>query len=230
MATITMDTSEYEALKKNISLLEEAKEKEQVLNNQIQKLKDEKIEALKNNEKSVTIIKKKVITEFVRQNVPSNVVFEGLKTLINSYRCGNHRAMLGFTEESNALRDMFFTKEQMVSHPEAEETITVKGLDEYKEEMREEYFESLTRETLDTLKKVTILEVERAKFLPELEKFKESNLALIQSNNALRLDLEKLSKERDELNVYKTNSTFISHSNWTIWNFKDKQLKLRGCH
>ena len=38
MATITMDASEYEALKKNISLLEEAKKKEAELSDEIKQI------------------------------------------------------------------------------------------------------------------------------------------------------------------------------------------------
>lgn len=46
MAKITMDTSEYEALKENKTLLEKSLENERKLQEQITKLSDEKIKAL----------------------------------------------------------------------------------------------------------------------------------------------------------------------------------------
>jgi hypothetical protein len=68
MATITMDTSEYEAMKDVKRLLEQSLEKERGLQDQIKKLNDEKIKALEDAKMKIIKITKTQVTEhaFIR--------------------------------------------------------------------------------------------------------------------------------------------------------------------
>ena len=79
MATITMDASEYEALKKNISLLEEAKKKEVELSDEIKQLQQEKIQALKDAQHNVTIIKRSVKNELIYSRRNPSEIFSLLR-------------------------------------------------------------------------------------------------------------------------------------------------------
>ena len=58
MATITMDTSEYEVLMDKMNLLEKSLEREKELQDKISELKDENIKALENSKMKVVKITK----------------------------------------------------------------------------------------------------------------------------------------------------------------------------
>ena len=87
MAEITMDVSEYNVILENKKLLEEALEREKYLNNEIQKLKEERIEALEQSSQKVSVVSTKRIIETVSVIEDPKEVFANILTQIGfSYR------------------------------------------------------------------------------------------------------------------------------------------------
>lgn len=134
MATITMDTSEYEVLMDKMNLLEKSLEREKELQDKISELKDENIKALENSKMKVVKITKTERTEYL------------LRRRADSYTYSKIRDIFGFTGtgyvcpaemfDFETLEKLLFSRCESVSFPL--ETITTHGLDEVKEELRKE--------------------------------------------------------------------------------------------
>jgi len=95
MAKIEMDMSEYEAMKKVEAVLEQALEREKVLNDEVAELTREKIELLKSNEKVITIVNRVDTTEQIYTYKTANQIYEALKM---HFQDGNRR-MIGSHHE-----------------------------------------------------------------------------------------------------------------------------------
>lgn len=78
MAKITMDSSEWEEMKKNAKLLEEAVAREKKLGARVEELQQANIDALKANEKMVTIHKKVTISETIQVKVSTHDIINRL--------------------------------------------------------------------------------------------------------------------------------------------------------
>ena len=70
MAKVELDISEYELMKENANLLEKSLKREKKLNDKLDKANKEKIEALKSNEKMVTIVQRKSVSTMVKTRMP----------------------------------------------------------------------------------------------------------------------------------------------------------------
>ena len=148
MATITMDASEYEALKKNISLLEEAKKKEAELSDEIKQLQQEKIQALKDAQHNVTIIKRSVKNELIYRRRSYKDIVSLLRNYFTFKEDSRSLVTYGHYEdpELDHIINICFEKSQTRDLVE-DETITTRGFDEVKEEIKKDYIEKLSEQT-----------------------------------------------------------------------------------
>lgn len=228
MATVTMDSSEWESMKKNIQLLEESKAREQQLNNEIKKLQDEKMEVLKSNEKNVTIVKRTDKYEVVYNTKPIRDIFTEVYTRLEQAR------RLGRPIESvvdgDQLIRMFFEK-SVANSIGVDETITTRGFDEVKSEYEAKYKEELEQETKDSLatiptleKKVKELKLEIEKTGPERKQLQDDNFDLMKKNMDLTKQIDKLEKH---LFSTRTDLASIIDTTWNVFNYSEMKNKLR---
>lgn len=220
MAEIKMDVSEYEAMKENKRLLEVSLEKEETLRVEIQDVKNEKIEALKEAKKEVVTAlenaKMKVIKttqstvhEFVKTRLPTYEIAENIRRFYESMRRGEYESMhrtnssfdrhrhpggfnnSGMTERFiRSLDGIFYTDRVKTTDPEITSVETV-GLDDVKAELRIEIKNDIDQETVKKLEDYDRL-LKSNKTLRE----KNDSLSSVFSENAtLREDNDKLEKD-----------------------------------
>lgn len=134
MATITMDTSEYEVLMDKMNLLEKSLEREKELQDKISELKDENIKALENSKMKVVKITKTEHTEHLLQIRPDQYTYSKIRALFGF--TGTESVCPAHMFDFYALEKLLFSRCKSVSYPL--ETITTHGLDEVKEELRKE--------------------------------------------------------------------------------------------
>ena len=134
MATITMDTSEYEVLMDKINLLEKSLEREKELQDKISELKDENIKALENSKMKVVKITKTDHSEHLLRRRIDSYTYSRIRSLFCNFQpeYPNSTEMFDYDK----LEDLLFTRTHTHSFPQ--ETITTHGLDEVKEELRKE--------------------------------------------------------------------------------------------
>lgn len=215
MATITMDTSEYEALQKNITLLEEFKQNEKVLNLEIARLKDEKIQVLEDASNSVLITKKTRSEEFVRLKRPIHEVKQFLATIIRNGYVNNN-----FDEDFTI--DMFFEKTKYIDHP-VEVHTQVRGFDEFKAELKSEYLSELSQETLDQLDKLKDYEQSNRELKTEVLDTMDENKILEDKNIDLETNYRILNNSYNNL----LNKIYhVLDQSWNIFNLKTKRIKI----
>jgi hypothetical protein len=132
MAEIKMDISEYEIMKDNKKLLESSLEREKELSNEIQKLQQEKIQALEDAKMKVVKISKTKRSEFFyRKRDPFVSIITELppKTYYIEDVLSSEKMI------NKILEDNFEKIDRVINEPDQ---IIVTGLDEVKQELREE--------------------------------------------------------------------------------------------
>lgn len=138
MAIIKMDMSEYEAMKRADKLLKEALSRELKALTTIDKLNADKISALKENSKRVTIVRRNTTLE-----TKSVVVgIHDFKHQIDYLHglLSQRNTSWGSIEELTFARSSFERLFQTHTHEtEGEDSITYVGLSEYLKTMREDY-------------------------------------------------------------------------------------------
>lgn len=228
MATITMDTSEYEALKKNIELLEEAKRKESRLNEDIKKLQKEKMQVLLDAQKSVSIVKRNVREEIIYLKKSKEDIIKGAQLLVNNYYS---RSLNSFNE--SMFIDYFF--EKIANIDDKDVTVATKGLDEIKTVLREEIIKEVASETASKLKELEYLK-NKEKLIDEQSAIFNIEMANIENtkilNHKLNQENEKLREENLEIcNKHQRIRTEIyslaNNVSWNIFNYLDKNVKLK---
>ena len=219
MATITMDASEYEALKKNISLLEEAKKKEAELSDEIKQLQQEKIQALKDAQYNVTIVKKSIKNEliYIRRN-PREV----FALLQEYFRSGGINRYHG-DSELDYIINICFGKSQTKDLVE-DETITTRGFDEVKEEIKKDYIEKLSEQIKADLEKLRILESEHVKLLQSNKKIEDDNFKIL---SELRTYKEKAFNYEQKFTSLRTEIKKTVQSKWNVFNYLNNLQKLK---
>lgn len=184
-----MDVTEYDSLRKNVELAEKRAEDLKKAKKEISKLQEEKISALKAAEKQVIYRRESYSEETVR---PTRSRMEILNHLERRFgRASGHSGRYGggpsvydsYTGTSfssggydpygiSDLADMFFTKDVVKSTPVVE-SVTTKGLDEVKAELRVELEAKLSEEVTTKLTRLEVVEPqvkELTKQVSELEK------------------------------------------------------------
>lgn len=231
MATITMDTSEYEALQKNIQLLEEAKRKESRLYEDIKKLQKEKIQAFIDAKQGISVITKNITEEVIYTKRANTDIMKGIDLLIHNYR--NHN----YSIPVDSLIEAFFEKSKNIK--ETDVSITTRGLDEVKKELKKEAQKEARLEVSYKLEKLQQLEDKQIEFnknkealqieVAKMENIQEEIFGLKKdcekskmSFSKKSLDYECLASEIKTL-LYKTGS-------WNIFNYLVKYKTLENIY
>ena len=170
MAKIEMDVSEWEQMKKYQKSLEDSLEREKVLKEQVDKLNKDKIDMLEKASRKVLIHK----TKYTSQTLLVKKTFEQVIKSIQNYLRQPYHGLSGIGHHRNpqdALRDgfedlkhTFFSVVTTESQEMNEDTVTYKGFDEVKEELRKEIFKEESKANRKMLKQYPEL-------VKKLEKF-----------------------------------------------------------
>lgn len=203
MAKITMDTSEYEEMKKVEKLLTDSLDREKELSKQINVLNQEKIKVLEEAKMKVVVVKRSEITEHILTRMHPDMLQTRLTNILTSkqreYRGVGRQSEYELNRETNyllnALIESAFEKRTSTTVPE--ESITTKGLDEVKEELRKEAEENLSgivQSQLETAKK---------------------NIA----------EFSSLHKERDELNEKLKTSHKVEEDLYNLLDAANKKIE-----
>lgn len=225
MATITMDASEYEALKENIKLLKEAKQREVELSDEIKELQQEKIEALKNAQHNVTITKKSVSTELIVKRRSDEDILRYLRNYFNNESYSNFLRNRTFSHSSelDMILNMCFEKRENRNVVE-DETITTKGFEEVKEEIKRDYLEKLSEQTRAELEDFKKMQPEYSDTLRKNKRLEEENYRLL---GDIQNCGEKLFQIEKTLSDLKHNVIKVLSSKWNIFNYSNNLQKLK---
>ena len=218
MATITRDVSEYEALKKNISLLEEAKKKEAELSDEIKQLQQEKIQALKDTQHSVTIIKKSIRNELIYKRRSDEDILKYLKHYFTNREYYRYRD----SDELDRIINMCFEKGE--SRNIVDETITTRGFDEVKEEIGQDYLKDLSQQTKSDLESFRTLQLEHSSIIQKNTKIEDENYKLLGDVQTYR---ERAFNYEQKFIGLRTEIKKIVQSKWNVFNYLDNLQKLK---
>lgn len=227
MAQIKMDVSEYDEMKKNALLLEEALKREKEQNDRISTLEKEKIDALKANEKSVTVIKRSEVHEYLLQRRSPNEIIQSMNQFVQGARRGSY-TMEYATDRLNNFESIFFDKSKSYSIPSEE--VTIKGLDEVKAEIRRDVENKISEETKSKLYRLDIVEGELKKVKAEKEET-EYELRLAHKKNESVIKFKdiahaELENTQEELKVLRERVSKLKEGVNEPFNFFNAYSKL----
>jgi hypothetical protein len=212
MAKIEMDMSEYEAMKKVETLLEQALGREKEQNAVIAELNKEKIELLTSNEKVVTVVHTKNTSETKATYLDTETIIRRIQQHTEMHRDSHmmrSQDVMNDTSYMHKLFDTFF--ETHVHEFETSKTVTRQGLDEVTIEIRKELKAELSEEVdreLSALKHLRenkgqwakelriareygrIKDTEAEDLSKQLEKCRENNLALVDEVGGLEFGID----------------------------------------
>ena len=196
MAKIEMDLSEFKIMEDNKRLLEESLKREKEQNDKIEAFKQEKIDILKSNEKSVTIVKRIERTDLIRPKINSDLILNRLQTGFN-----RDRNSVNYKSNLDTIIDGCFEVSKVESFP-PEEEVTIKGLNEVTDELRADIIKGFDKEINNLTNK--------SKSLKSLNEILESNsivakqqlLDTTNSLNSAEKDIIKLATENIEYEEY----------------------------
>jgi hypothetical protein len=202
MAKIEMDLSEYQEIQKVNSLLEDSLKKERELSIQIDILREEKIQILKDAEKTVTIIEQIDHVDTIKTLMPTDKIMENLWHLFNTNGKGmSYRPYDEYGRDvANRLAEAFFATQRLELRSQ-EKSVVRKGFDEVefeirgeiKKEVREGYqtqFDSMASE-IKSLK-------EQTKGLCALEDLNQQLIVDVRTEKDKLLISETKLKKRDK--------------------------------
>lgn len=222
-----MDLSEYEEIQKNKKLLEESRGELKSLYEENKKLQQEKIDVLKNAEKSVTIVKRNETTEVVHLKRP---VEELVKAIEQIYRDTLYYQGDYSQPSYERIVNYFFEKSKVSNYLPAEE-VTLKGLDEVKDELRQE----VKKEFQDNIEKLE----ESVRYYKDIKNILDDKISeVLIKNKALKhelseaeSDIMKLTEETLEqeelltcydasMKSYNEIEEILNTKSFTIFNFR----------
>lgn len=202
-----MDMTEYEALKEVQQQLKDSLENERVLRQELADANEREIEALKSNEKNVTIItENRTYEEVLVKGTPETIIKQLEHTLmeLKSHRFGYIHSISSASASyfCDRLRDLFFTKTVMQSEPNV--TVTRKGFDEVVEEVRtatqksveerhQQLMDGMSRDLEKAQEKAAKYEMDAA----ETQRYKTENLDLMARVEQYQKDLKELSEVKE---------------------------------
>jgi hypothetical protein len=225
MAEIKMDISEYELMKESKRLYEESLKKERELQKQIKQLTTEKIKALEDAKMKVVKISRNEVHEYVIVRKDWQDI---LKRLVDYYHSDCRLHPIGEIEEgANSLIDACFQKQKSFSIPRQEEIITY-GLDEVKQEIRNELTSGLQEDIKNKLQKYEDSQKEISDLVNQVEELWQENVRLENINKMFADQVDKLIDEnnnlRNEVKYCNSNSDIVGTiklllvNGYTSWN------------
>lgn len=205
MASITMDTSEYEALKKNISLLEESKQEMKELQDQITILNKEKIQILEDASNSVLVTNKHISEEYIYEVRPIDELLRYIK----------HRNTYSSDYSWHDIVYQFFKK--VKADPVTTVHTNVKGFDEFKKELKNQYYSELDNDVKNKL---------------------EGYITTTNKLKSLKIDYDILKRENEDLKIkvldkelcykYIDSIKVILNKKWNIFNYLDLRKEIEN--
>jgi SMC interacting uncharacterized protein involved in chromosome segregation len=204
MAQITMDSSEWEAMKKVEALLEKSIEEKDDLHAQIVELNAEKLEVLQNSAQNVTITTKNETVESVMATYSSDQVLERVRNYFErgGGRRGNSHPeyqMRNMDGNFSGFIEMFF---QRNTHTKPTETsVTRVGLDEYIKSLTTELREEIDSNVKIELKGYLKLKERHAIVYDENTKLKRKNTGLENENINLNGVAKDLRIEGEDVKI-----------------------------
>lgn len=217
MATVTMDSSEYELMKENKSLLEKALEENKKQQEQINLLKEEKIKVLEESKmKVVKVLKKSVYSSYYALKSEGEIrdnLFHYFRKGLTEYGSGS----------MNSLIEALFYP--VTNETDEVESVSLHGLGEIKEEITKELKDNLAKDVKEKLKAYDKFKETLEAKNKDIKEFTKSIYSA--KNEILKLEEEvKVLKEENE-NLKKNNeilrsikSLLLQHSSW----FKQGEL------
>lgn len=238
MAEIKMDISEYEAMKENKALLENSLKKERELQEQIKKITDEKTKMLEESSKRVVkIIKTEKREHLLNKRPDKNYVYRSFLDTIGV----NWRALPPIPDYINTdlLADVFFEKVTTFSHPIVE--TTTHGLDEIKNEIREDLLSKIDSDTKEKLKYADETIIKNNELIVKINELEVHSENVVKHNKSLLTQIEhlqslldcsitenkKIISENSNLKKIGEDVTKLVNDKYTIFNFKSKIKKLK---
>lgn len=194
MAKIEMDMSEYEAIKKCETLLEESLKREKETQIELKKLTDEKLKILEESKMKVTKTSRIIKTEQLLVKRDDHQIFHNLLVHLN-IPYGQISSLMNNTLyiSIDRLIDIFFTKHTTEST--CDSVTQMVGLDDIKIELRNELKEQLDSDIKSKLKNANELLLEKPSLIEELRDLKSDNERLEKLSNLLTDDVKKLGKK-----------------------------------
>ena len=190
MAKIEMDISEYEALKENKKLLQDALDREKELGNKLNTLKEEEIQALEDAQQKIVVVHEK-------RSYQSTYQVKSKEDIFNSLQRG--------TSWQSGVETCFNITEHETP---SVKTITTKGLEEVEELIKQE----LSKTYQDKISKLESLKEELQSSRENLIKEK---VKLEKDNKELKVAVSNWKEQYQELIVYRSKAieTFIQINN-----------------
>ena len=239
MAQIKMDVSEYEALKENKRLLEESLENERELRQENKKLQQEKIEALQEAKKKVvkTTMAHKSETIYAKRPIPEIVrninFFAETGRFKEDYRTGGR-----FLNPEDFF-ELMFERKSIETEPIVS-SVTTHGLDEIKEEIREQIKKDIDAETKEKIERYDekvnkIIELQKkcdelinqfnteTRLCNEYQKTNEELQDEVKELMEMQDRLTKVKEELKDVSFWNANFKFLKIKNLT--NFEPKKSK-----
>ena len=241
MAKIEMDISEFKAMEENKKLLEDALGRERELADKVDKLNQEKIEILKQNEKTVTVIHKQQVYKMLKTPYSPHQVFEKMKRFFQDTLGSSKytRPGMDYRDMTHAIRAEMSTRVDGEGHWQtlidsifetAEATsmidkeVTRKGFDEEILEIKKEYHESLSKETKAQLSELESLIKENKSLHQDLKLKNKEIKNLEESFDRLTETLEKESENhistKKSIKVFLKDLKQIVDSPFSIFSIK----------
>lgn len=153
MATIKMDVSEYEALKETQELLKESLKKEEALKEEIQRVRDEKIEALEAAQKKVIKTIRVIRQENITVRKPAYEITEAFKRLIKQTD-----GFVGSYDVGTLINACF--KTTIVETDPVQEDTSYQGFTETKIELRNQIRDEIEDEVKEKIEKFDDFSIE----------------------------------------------------------------------
>jgi len=199
MATITMDTSEYEAMKEIKKVLEDSLERERGLQKKVEKLTKEKIQVLEDAKMKVVKVVKNETTQHLLEasKAEAGDILREIEYIFTN-RSYNSGANQFDTYDISRLRDALFTKVTFSSMSQVETTLH--GLDEIKVEIREDLKSKMDLNIKESLKKAEQVLIFNKELIERNSQFEKENKSLLSKNKLLLRNYEKLNNELTNIN------------------------------
>lgn len=225
MAQVTMDSSEWELMRENKTLLEKSLHREKELSSEVDRLNKEKIKVLEESSKKITIVRKSLHEEHVMTAKNADLNLSQFMDLVTSskqyWHIGDGKAN-PFIIDFSHLMAKLFTKTKVV----CEENVSydIVGLDDAKSEIEKKLRSDLDAEIKKKLERLIRLEDDNKSFVLNLKKadsqIQQLNnyISLVEAtnkvlNNMLALNLEEKFCRANIIQELKRRNFFNS---WSI--------------
>lgn len=208
MAKIEMDVSEYEALKENIKLLKDQKEENQKLTETIDRLNQEKIQALEDSQKQIISTSIVESRQFIVPSIPEDS-FQHIGLMVKdilrneeAYHRNNHYSS-GFVDHlkhaaGRVGREVSnWMESRATSTNEVSKSFKVIGLEDYQIQAEEKALKRLTDKAQELLKKEPIY----LKAFKDNTELSSTNKQLVESQKELGEKYDKLLEDHTELRL-----------------------------